>query len=121
MHGRYWHGPRRRRTSRRRFLGETVAAGLGAGALTAGCAQEGEVAPEEERVVPPEAPEITTSHIGIPKGTQWGGLHISQDFDDCHSLDPHTHNALASQRRRKPAHYPLGEHPGGAPYLRFGR
>jgi peptide/nickel transport system substrate-binding protein len=105
----YWEEFWRKRASRRAVLRAGALAGAGLAASAAACgggeeAPQGAGTPEEGRVIPADAPEVTTSAIGIPKGAKWGGVHVSQDFDDCYSLDPHTQNTPASQRWNKPAY-----------------
>jgi peptide/nickel transport system substrate-binding protein len=104
----YWEKFWLKRASRRAILRAGALGGAGLAAAAVACAQEEEAekaaTPAEEHVVPPDAPEVTTSHIGIPRGAKWGGLYVAQYFDDAYSLDPHTQNTPASQGWGKPAY-----------------
>jgi ABC-type transport system substrate-binding protein len=103
----YWEKFWLKRASRRAIL--RAGALGGAGLAAAACGGGGDDAektaePGEEHLIPSDAPDVTTSHIGIPKGAKWGGTLVYQEFDDAYSLDPHTQNTPASQGWGKPAY-----------------
>jgi peptide/nickel transport system substrate-binding protein len=104
----YWEKFWLRRTSRRAVLraGAVGAAGLAASAACGGGEEslQGVEAPQEGHVIPADAPDLTTSPIGIPKGAKWGGSLVYDYFDDAFSLDPHTQNTPASQGWGKPGY-----------------
>lgn len=105
----YWEKFWLKRASRRAVLRAGALGGAGLAVAAAGCAEKEEEeevvgTPEDEHVIPPDAPEVTTSHIGVPKGAKWGGRYVTQYQDDCYSLDPHTQNTPASQGWGKPAY-----------------
>jgi len=109
----YWRNFWTTRASRRTVLRTGLVAGGGVAAAAIGAACGGGGGGGEETTgggvagrptVPPNAPDVTDSPFGVPKGARWGGKYRDHNSDDAYSLDPHTQNTPGSQRWGKPAY-----------------